>query len=97
MENTNKYLVWATTGIDKPVVKPFEIVPRESIPVNAGARVTIAPATLANELFGVGEDHNCAVIVTVVPTNARATVVLKYAASDVIVPQMDQKIKYINT
>lgn len=39
----------------RPVVMPFEMVPRANTPVSGGARVTEAPGMAVNILFGVVE------------------------------------------
>lgn len=67
----------AATGILNPVVKPLAIVPNDNTPVSAGAKVTRAPGTAVNVLFGVVERNNCAVIVIVDPTKLSPAVVLK--------------------
>jgi hypothetical protein len=67
----------AATGILSPVVNPLEIVPNAIMPVNAGAKVTIAPGTAVKLLSGVVDRNNCAVIVIVDPTKLSAAVVLK--------------------
>lgn len=59
--------------------------------------MTNAPGTAVKELFGVVERNNCAVMVTVDPTKLSPAVVLKYAASEVIVPVRDaEKAKLSN-
>jgi len=70
-------LVCDVTGIDKPVVRPFETVPIETMPVKGGANVTIAPGIGVKVLSGVVDEYNCAVIVAVVPIKAKAVVELK--------------------
>jgi hypothetical protein len=45
-------LVCVVTGIDKPVVSPFEIVPSARTPVREGVAVASAPGTATNSLFG---------------------------------------------
>ncbi|MDF2567912.1 MAG: mucin 17-like protein, partial [Oscillospiraceae bacterium] len=95
--NTIKSRVSAVTGIASPVVSPLLIVPIATTPVSGGANVTIAPGIGANVLSGVVELYSCAVRVTVVPTRANATVVLKYAAIEVIVPSLGtEKAKFVN-
>lgn len=76
-ENTSSRRVCAVTGIANPVVMPLEMLPKAMIPVSGGASVTTAPGTAVNALSGVGELNNCAVMVTVEPTKAKAAVVLK--------------------
>ena len=53
MENTNKSLVPAVTGMESPLVSPLDKLPMEITPVSAGARVTTAPAIGEKILFGV--------------------------------------------
>jgi hypothetical protein len=84
-EKTINKRVSGVTDMDKPVRIPLLTVPIPSIPVSAGAKVTGVPIG-EKILSGVVELYNCAVMVIVDSTRARATVVLKYAAMDVIVP-----------
>ena len=86
IEYTISKRVSVVTGMLSPVSKPFEVVPMASAPVKAGASVTAVPAIGVNVLSGVVDSYSCAVMVTVVPTNAKATVVLKKAAIEVMVP-----------
>lgn len=86
IEITINKRVLLVTGIDNPVRMPFETVPNERIPVSGEAKVTAVPAIGENVLSSVGDEYNWAVTVTVDPTKLNATVVLKYAAIDVIVP-----------
>jgi hypothetical protein len=72
----------------KPVRMPLLTAPIDTTPVSAGASVTAVPGIGVNVSSGVGDDHSSAVIVTVVPTSARPTVLLKYAAMDVMVPSL---------
>lgn len=66
-------------------------------PVNAGARVTIAPGIGEKILFGVTDWYNCAWMVTVLPTRVSARVVLKYALNAVIVPALGtENAKLVN-
>lgn len=54
-ENTNKSLVPAVTGMDKPEVIPLLIAPRLTTPVSGGAKVTVAPGIGVKMLSGVAE------------------------------------------
>ena len=72
--------------MDKSLVNPELIVPIARMPVSAGAKVATAPAIGVKVLLGVVDSYSCAVIVIVEPTRLSAAVVLKNAASDVMVP-----------
>ncbi len=56
---------------------PVAMVPVDTIPVNGGVNVTRVPGTAVSILSGTLEAYNCALIVTVEPTNESASVVLK--------------------
>src|SRR5690606_22753566 len=56
------------------------------IPVRDGANVTKAPGTGKKVLSGVDEENNCAVIVTLSPIRAKATVLLKNPEIEVMMP-----------
>ena len=60
-----------------PVTTALLIVPIGKIPVKAGDNAATVPDTGENTLFGVVDSYSCAQIVTVVPINDNATVVLK--------------------
>ena len=53
MENTNKSLVPAVTGMERPLVSPLDRLPMEITPVSAGARVTTPPVIGEKILLGV--------------------------------------------
>lgn len=96
-ENTSSKRVCAVTAIFSPVVIPLLILPIEISPVNAGARVTIAPGIGEKILFGVVDWYICAWMVTVLPTSVSASVVLKYALNAVIVPALGtENAKLVN-
>ena len=69
-------LVWSVTGMLRPVVVPLVIVPIASTPVNAGARVTMAPGTGVKVSSGLDDSYSWALSVTVVPTSDIALAVL---------------------
>ena len=52
-ENTSINLVWAVTGMFRPVREPFNTVPRATVPDNVGVRLINVPAIGENTLFGV--------------------------------------------
>lgn len=74
-ENTTIYVLLATTGIERPVSKQFEIFPIETTPVNGGAKLHVVPATGVRILLGVVETHSWICGVTVVPISVEAMVV----------------------
>ena len=53
VENTNKSLVPAVTGMERPLVSPLDRLPMEITPVSAGARVTTTPVIGEKILLGV--------------------------------------------
>ena len=85
-ENTNISLVCGVTGMLSPVRAPFNIVPRARAPVSDGVRLMSVPAIGENTLFGSVDWYICALIVTEDPTRDIATVVLKNALKEVMVP-----------
>ncbi|OXL86380.1 hypothetical protein BCV73_27335 [Paenibacillus sp. SSG-1] len=76
-EKTMSSRVCDVNGIDSPLRFPDEMVPTARVPVNEGAKVTVAPGIAVNVLFGVGELNKVAVMVNVVPSRFKAAVVLK--------------------
>lgn len=86
VEKTIKSRSPAVTGMLRPVVKPELVVPKASMPVRVGAKVTTAPGIAVNVLLSAGALNNCPVIVNTVPTSDNATVVLKNPEILVIVP-----------
>ena len=85
-ENTSIRRVWAVTGILSPEREPLSNVPTDIAPVRAGVRLISVPATGENTLFGVADWYICAFTVTVEPIRESASVVLKNALNEVIVP-----------
>lgn len=77
IKNTIKTRVCAVRGILKPESIPLLMVPIDTIPVRAGAKVTNVPGTAVKILSGVDDVYNCACTVTVLPTRLNAAVVLK--------------------
>jgi hypothetical protein len=86
--NINSSRVPAATGIASPVFIPLLTVPIETGPLSGGDKLTNAPLTGVNKLFGAVDSYSCAVKVIVVPINDNPTVVLKHAARDVIIPSL---------
>lgn len=85
-ENTSISRVWAVTGILSPVSAPFNNVPTDTMPESDGVRFIRVPAIGENTLLGVVDWYICAFTVTLEPTKDSATVVLKKALNEVIVP-----------
>lgn len=85
-EKTSISLVCVVTGILRPVTAPFNNVPTDTIPESDGVKLINVPGIGEKTLLGVVDWYICAFTVTVEPTNERATVVLKNALNEVMVP-----------
>lgn len=85
-ENTSINRVWDVTGILSPVREPFNNVPTDIAPESDGVRLISVPEIGENTLFGVVDWYICAFTVTVEPIKESATVVLKNALNEVMIP-----------
>lgn len=85
-ENTSISRVCGVTLMFSPVTDPVSNVPIDRAPLKDGERFSRVPAIGEKVLFGTVDWYIWALTITDVPTNDSATVVLKNALNDVIVP-----------